>query len=934
MSQKYVVVDLETTGNMWGKGDRIIQLSAVVIRHSQIIDQYTTFINPGISIPPFIAELTGIEDEMVEDAPHFFEIAGKIQTLLRDAIFVAHNVLFDLGFLRKEMEEAGYFNVFSNAIDTVELTKILLPESPSYKLSDLSDVLGFDHDRPHQADSDALVTAELLLMLIDRAKQLPIVTLEKLTELAFYLKSDIGPLFQELLHEQETKIENLAEELEVHRGIALKKKSKPIHNQEQDDYPYPLLEEEKIRLLSPHINGFQAREMQFDMMDTIYEAFMNQQHMVVEAGTGTGKSLAYLLPALYLAVEKQQPVVISTYTTQMQEQILNNEISRLAEAVPFPIQACIVKGRNHYIHLLKFEQTLREKEKHSDIVLTKMQILVWLTRTETGDLDELNFTSGGHLFRYRIQHDGWFTDKEKDAWLSRDFYLFAHEKARQSNIIITNHSMLLLDTEKEILPNYQYVIIDEAHHLESTARKSFGEKLEYNSMKYWIGRLGTLEKDFFFKTLESLIKNKKLTPTILSMELEQAILQMDEELDILYVQLGKLLADSKQRNKAVQTRKDFFRITNEMKEKRIWQSIVMCAERVYDQHRLIQKGLEERLVLIKDHKEKLTIAEQAFIEEMNSFIQEWTARGGRIKDIFISPAEEDILWLQGDIKALPTSITIRNEPTEIGPILRKQLFQQKKSIILTSATLSIQGSFHYFLYELGLKKDELIQKIYPSPFKFEKMAKLLIPTDLPEIRGQAMDQDIEMIASHLLAIAEVTNGRMLILFTSYDMLKKTYYLVKDAGCLEDYAILAQGISAGSRSRLIKNFQQFQKAILFGTSSFWEGVDIPGKDLSCLVIVRLPFAPPDEPVTEAKYERIKEKGLNPFTTYALPQAVLRFKQGFGRLIRGEEDRGVVVVFDKRLDTTSYGKVFLQSIPLIPIERGSLPVILNEIQQWLD
>ncbi|MBP1914608.1 ATP-dependent DNA helicase DinG [Lederbergia galactosidilyticus] len=933
MSQKYVVVDLETTGNMWEKGDRIIQLSAVVIQHSEIIDQYTTFINPGISIPPFIAELTGIEDGMVEEAPRFCEIAEKLQKLLSNAVFVAHNVLFDLGFLRKEMEEAGYFNVFSNAIDTVELTKILMPESPSYKLSELSDVLGFDHDRPHQADSDALVTAELLLMLIEKAKQLPVVTLEKLTELAFYLKSDIGPLFHELLKEQEAKIENLAEDLEVHRGIALKKKSFPINSQDIEKHPYPVTQEEKVQVLASHIAGFQAREMQFDMMDTIHEAFVEQKHTVIEAGTGTGKSLAYLLPALYVAIEKQQPVMISTYTTQMQEQILNNEIRRLEKAVSFPIQACIVKGRNHYINLLKFEQTLREQEKHYDIVLTKMQILVWLTRTETGDLDELNFTSGGHLFRYRIQHDGWFMEKNKDAWLSRDFYLFAREKALYSNIIITNHSMLLLDTEKDILPNYQYVIIDEAHHLERTARKCFGEKLEYNSVKYWIGRLGTMEKNFFFKTLETLIKNKNLKPTTHSTELEEAFLYMDEELDILYAQLSKLLVVSRQ-NRTLQTKKDLLRITNDMKTNSNWRSIVMCAERVYDQHQLIKNGLEERLHLIRDKKEKLVLAEQAFIEEMNSFIQKWATIGAKIKDIFISPAEENILWLQGDLKALPNSITIRNEPEEIGSILKENLFAQKQSVVLTSATLSIEGSLRFFLDELGLAENEIVQKIYPSPFKFDEMAKLLIPTDLPEIRGQAMDHDIEMIASHLSAIAEVTNGRMLILFTSYDMLKKTYYLVKDAGCLEDYAILAQGISTGSRSRLIKNFQQFNKAILFGTSSFWEGVDIPGKDLSCLIIVRLPFAPPDEPVTEAKYETIKEKGMNPFTTYALPQAVLRFKQGFGRLIRGEKDRGVVVVFDKRLDTTSYGKVFLKSIPPIPVEKGPLPVILNQIQQWLD
>ncbi|MCJ7839484.1 ATP-dependent DNA helicase DinG [Lederbergia sp. NSJ-179] len=933
MSQKYVVVDLETTGNMWEKGDRIIQLSAVVIQRSKIIEQYTTFINPGIPIPPFIAELTGIEDKMVAGAPKFFEIAGKMETLLCDAVFVAHNVLFDLGFLRKEMEEAGYSNIVSNAIDTVELTKILMPGSPSYKLSELSDALGFDHDHPHQADSDALVTAELFLMLMEKAKQLPVVTLEKLTEMAFYLKSDIAALFHKLLVEQKTKVENLAEDLEVYRGIALKKKSIPVKSQDGTAAPYPFSKDEKIQLLTSYIKGFQTRDMQFDMMDTIYEAFEHHKHAVIEAGTGTGKSLAYLIPALYVAVEKQEPIVISTYTTQMQEQILNNEIAKLAKIVPFPVQAAIVKGRNHYINLLKFEQTLREQEYHYDTVLTKMQLLVWLTFTETGDLDELNFSSAGHLFKYRIQHDGWFMGKEKDAWVSRDFYLYARERALHSNIIITNHSMLLLDTDKEILPDYQYVIIDEAHHLEKTARRGFGKKLEYNLLKFWIGRLGTMEKDLFLKNLDLLIKKKKLSPTILSLEVDEAIQQMEEELDVLYVQLSKLLVISKQ-NKSSQAKKEFLRITEEIKGKSSWQSIVMCAERVYDRHQWIKKGLEERLSLVKNNKEKLVASERAFMEEMSSFIKEWTGLGERIKNIFMSSSDGNILWLEGDIKALPNSITIRIEPTEIGPLLTTTFFQQKKSVIMTSATLSIQGSFHYFLYEMGLSDTEVIQKIYPSPFAFEKMAKLLIPTDLPEIRGKATDEYIEAITGHLLAIAEETNGRMLILFTSYEMLRKTYYLVKDTGSLADFAILAQGITAGSRSRLIKNFQQFNKAILFGTSSFWEGVDIPGKSLSCLIIVRLPFAPPDEPVTEAKYERLKEKGINPFTAYALPEAVIRFKQGFGRLIRGEKDRGVVLVFDKRLDTASYGQAFLKSIPKIPIERGSLNVLLDEIKKWLE
>src|SRR5690606_31007654 len=176
--------------------------------------------------------------------------------------------------------------------------------------------------------------------------------------------------------------------------------------------------------------------------------------------------------------------------------------------------------------------------------------------------------------------------------------------------------------------------------------------------------------------------------------------------------------------------------------------------------------------------------------------------------------------------------------------------------------------------------------------------------------------------SHIISIASATDGRMLVLFTSFDMLRKTYQLIKESLALEDFVLLAQGISGGSRTRLARNFQQFNKSILFGTSSFWEGVNIPGKDLSCLVIVRLPFSPPDEPITAAKYELIRNVGKNPFSDFALPEAVIRFKQGFGRLIRTETDRGVVIVLDRRIDTTSYGKTFLQSIPTISIERGPI------------
>ena len=211
--------------------------------------------------------------------------------------------------------------------------------------------------------------------------------------------------------------------------------------------------------------------------------------------------------------------------------------------------------------------------------------------------------------------------------------------------------------------------------------------------------------------------------------------------------------------------------------------------------------------------------------------------------------------------------------------------------------------------------------------------KLIVPEDLPEINMVSVDEYVASIAEHIISIAEATKGRMLILFTSYEMLKKAYEIIKESGFLDDFALIAQGITSGSRSRLTRNFQRFEKAILFGTSSFWEGIDIPGEDLSCLIIVRLPFSPPDEPLTAAKCEKIKNNGGNPFQDFSLPEAVIRFKQGFGRLIRTKTDRGIIFVFDRRLVTTRYGKDFLESIPKVSVEKRNIGEIVEIITEWM-
>ncbi|MGR3764804.1 ATP-dependent DNA helicase DinG [Rossellomorea sp. NS-SX7] len=928
---KLIVVDLETTGNSPRKGEKIIQISAVIIENGEIVDQFTSFVAPGKAIPPFIEELTGINDEMVADAPEFHEIAPKILELLENGVFVAHNVTFDLSFLQAELEEAGYNTFNGPAFDTVELAKIAMPSADSFKLSELSNSLSLSHVRPHQADSDAYVTAELLLHFINTLVKLPLVTLEKLQSLSGHLKSDLSLLLDEIVTQKQRHVEDLSLELEVYRGIALRKR---------EDHDTGMLMVDDIDIdpdiskkLEMHIPSYEKRDAQIQMMDEVRESFLEGRHLVIEAGTGVGKSLGYLWPSLQFAKQHNERVVISTFTTQLQEQLLQKEIKLLEMICPFSFQTVLLKGKNHYINLFKFEQSLREEDAQYDVILTKMQILVWLTRTKTGDVDELNLTSGGQLFWNRLRHDGWHLPHSKDPWVSKDFYLHARKRAQSADIIITNHSMLLSDiiNKGSLIPSFDYLVIDEAHHLEKSARQHLGIVLDYLSIKFTTSQLGTLDQKQLYNRLYALMNTYAIEGTIHSFELDTLIHQFYIDLEEAMSVLSNVFF--KHAKKRTGAQKIQLRISEEMKNSRSWLPVQMAMERVISGMKMIEKEFQGILDTIKTKKLKLKDGEKALVEEFYSFLVEWNELWEEFRTVFLREMTDSVLWLDGDTRSLPNSLVIQAQPVAVAQNLNQELFSKKKSVVLTSATLTVSDSFNYFLNEIGLAADGMKQLQLSSPFDYAESATLFIPNDVPEIQHVSNEEYIESISSHLIGVAQATKGRMLILFTSYDMLRKTYDLMKESGLLDDFVLMAQGITSGSRTRLTKNFQRFDKAILFGTSSFWEGVDIPGEDLSCLALIRLPFSPPDEPVTQAKSEALKTQGKNPFSSHSLPEAIIRFKQGVGRLIRRSSDRGIVIVYDRRIKTTRYGNAFIQSIPSMKVKEGDLYDLIEWIEDWL-
>lgn len=537
MGNKYVVVDLETTGNAPKKGDKIIQFAAVVIENGKITEEYSSLVNPEQSIPPFIEELTGLSDEMVENAPLFSEIAPKVLTLLEGAYFVAHNVLFDLSFLQEELIEAGYNGFYGPVLDTVEMARILFPTADSFKLSDLALREGLNHERPHQADSDAYVTAELLLILLNKLKNLPHNTIDLLHKLSGGLKSDLDILLDEFIAVNESRIGYLDDGIEVHRGIALKKEMKPRELAGSEFQGFPFSEEEKQEMFIKAFPSFEKRDGQFIMMDSVYGAFKNKRHALIEAGTGVGKSLAYLVPSAVYAKESGRTVIISTYTTQLQEQLLRKDVPLLQKMLPFPLKAVLLKGRSHYISLAKFAQTLRDDEDNYDTTLSKMQILVWLLETDTGDIDELNLSSGGMIYWSRIKNDETAFLQDK-SWISRDFYLRARKDAQKADIIITNHSLLLTDltADNVILPEFSHVVIDEGHHFVKASGKHFGNKLDYLSVRLMLGQIGLFEQKQLYYKLEKLVEEKAAAPddVMHSFEINQTIADIIHEMDELF----------------------------------------------------------------------------------------------------------------------------------------------------------------------------------------------------------------------------------------------------------------------------------------------------------------------------------------------------------------------------------------------------------------
>lgn len=925
-----VAIDIETTG-LDENREAIIEIGAVKFNGRRVEDEFTTLLNPNRHIPEFITGLTGIDDAMVRQAPRLRDISNELVNFVGDAPLLGHNIKFDIGFLRK----AGLFE-FHQTLDTYELAAVLLPSASRYNLGSLGQQLNIPLPATHRALDDARVTQACYIRLFDMAGELPIETLAEIVQLGDFVDWDAGWVFQQVLRSRSK--ENIKGK-KVRPGSfsgqlfdSSKKEFAPIKRAEN---PMPLDAEEVASVLeyggpfSQYFESYEHRQEQVEMLKAVTDALSSGNHLMVEAGTGVGKSFAYLVPAALFSTQNNTRVVISTNTINLQDQLIKKDIPDLQAALNLGVRAAVLKGRANYLcpRRLDYLRTHGPRDANEMRVLAK--ILVWLLDNSSGDRNEINLTGP-------VEREAWARLSAEDDSCTNEtcagrmggacsFYR-AKQAAQAAHLLIVNHALLLSDvaTGSKVLPEHDYVIVDEAHHMESAVTNALSFRTTENDIDRMLKELGGSSAGILGRILAD--THDALRPSdfgLLQQKIKQATDQAfrTEQLAREFFNvLGEFVAF--QREGQLQNNYSWqLRITPATRTLPGWDDVEVAWEQVGETMTLLLKTLEE---LYKSLGELLSEGHDELEDGMGTFstlMRRMTEAQAACSGLIHNPSQGLIYWVE--VNPRGERLSLNAAPLRVGPLVQKHLWHEKASVIMASATMTTHGEFGYV--RNTLMAEEVDTLALGSPFDYESSTLLYVANDIPEPNVHGYQQALDRA---LIATAKATGGRMLVLFTSYAALKKTAQAIMGPLAREDIFVFEQGEGA-SPNALLESFKTTDRAVLLGTRSFWEGVDVPGQALSVLVITKLPFGVPSDPIIAARSELYEDS----FNEYYLPESILKFRQGFGRLIRTASDRGVVAILDRRVLTKQYGRLFLESLPQCTARQGAVSGLAKMAGQWL-
>jgi len=695
-----------------------------------------------------------------------------------------------------------------------------------------------------------------------------------------------------------------------------------------------------------HLKGYEKRDEQLRMACAVSEAFNNDKVVLVEAGTGTGKSLAYLVPSILWAVRNNQRVVISTNTINLQEQLIRKDLPFLAKNSSVEFKAALVKGRSNYACLRKLEHAEAEPSLFPDEATAELtSIIEWSKSCQDGCRSDLSFTPRGSTWE-EVCCEADQCSRSKCKHFNRCFFYRARRDSSAARILVVNHALLLSDIvlRKEtgydataILPPFERLIFDEGHHLEDVATSHLSLIISRGAILKQLQRLvppksnrAGLLTSISSRLTRDLPESMEALYTELSALLESHLLPKAHDVAHLTEQTMDWLALSVEHESGAEGgRERKLRITPEVQRKAFWQE---CRERV----QALADALGDYTSALRTLLRRCGDLPDKLKEKLADQLLDTGGIEGRLQAMvdgllfFITEAEGFCRWIETSSGQRGVQARLCAAPLDISSQVRETILDRLKTIIVTSATLTVGGDFKYLKKRTGfglLPKERLKELQLASPFDYARQVFVAVPDDMPEPTAHGFR---EALQERILQAVQVSKGGAFILFTSYDLLNKVYATLAPALSRMGLTALKQGDTG--RHALLAHFRKEGNAVLFGTDSFWEGVDVKGDALRLVIIARLPFQVPTEPVQQARSEQIDAEGGDSFREFSIPQAVIKFRQGFGRLIRSRDDRGAVLILDRRVTTKGYGKIFLRSLPDTELVRGDSVEVFKKMGEF--
>jgi DNA polymerase-3 subunit epsilon/ATP-dependent DNA helicase DinG len=650
---------------------------------------------------------------------------------------------------------------------------------------------------------------------------------------------------------------------------------------------------------------------------------------MVEAGTGVGKSFAYLVPATLFATQNNTRVVVSTNTINLQDQLIKKDIPDLQAALDLNVRAAVMKGRVNYLCPRRFDYMRTHGPTDANEMRVLAKVLVWQINNTSGDRNEINLTGPAERevwARLSAEDDACTTETCVGRMGGACPFHRAKQAAQASHLLIVNHALLLSDvaTGSKVLPEYDYVIVDEAHHMESAVTSALSFRLTQNDLERLLKEVGGSSAGVLGRLLGD--AHDSLRPSDFGL-LQQKVKRATDtafRLEQLSKQFFGVLGEFVNYQREGQPASNYswqLRIVPSTRTLPGWDDVEILWGQASETMKLLLGLIEEiykaTAELYADGHDNL----EDTMGSLSNLFRRMTEAEAAATGLIHNPSAQAIYWIE--VNPRGERLSLNAAPLRVGPLVEKYLWNEKACVVMASATLTTHGEFQYLKNTLSADTADTLS--LGSPFDYESSTLLFVANDIPEPNVHGYQQALDRA---IIGTAKATGGRMLVLFTSYAALKKTAQAVTGPLAREDIFVFEQGEGASPNS-LLESFKTTDRAVLLGTRSFWEGVDVPGTALSVVVITKLPFGVPTDPLIAARSELYEDS----FNEYYLPEAILKFRQGFGRLIRTASDRGVVAILDRRVLTKQYGRLFLESLPQCTARQGSVSQLPKMAGQWL-